>query len=103
VQVEQLVPTEYIRRNPGATSIPGADGVFRVPFGAHPFSADGFHGTDREHIREYVGAAEEWLRTGSRGPLDDYLERYVFGPSDHVEYLEAVGLRRLLSLSEHDG
>jgi hypothetical protein len=29
-----------------------------------------------------------------------YLDRYVLAPRDHVEYLEKIGLRRLLSLSE---
>jgi glutaconate CoA-transferase, subunit A len=100
VQVEQIVSNERIRQNPAATSVPGADAVVRLPYGAHPFASHGFYPADQDHIREYVAAATDWLKTGSRGRLDDYLERYVREPADHVEYLERVGLRQVLALSE---
>ena len=100
VQVEQIVSNQQIRANPLATSIPGADGVARLPYGAHPFGSPGFHGPDAEHITEYADAAGEWLKTGSRGRLDEYFERYVHGPEDHVSYLEQVGVRRLVELPE---
>jgi glutaconate CoA-transferase subunit A len=98
--VEQVVPTERIRANPAATSIAGADHVIRAQFGAHPFSADGFYRPDEEHLRSYIAAATDWLRTGSRQQLDDYLGRWVLEPADHAEYLERVGIRTLLSLHE---
>lgn len=101
VQVEQLVPNERIRANPAATSIAGADAVLRAPFGAHPFSSEGYYPPDVDRIREYVAAADDWLRTGSRGRIDEYLGRYLLEPADHAEYLERVGIRRLLSLSEY--
>ena len=101
VQVEQLVSTERIRSNPAATSIAGADRVVRAPYGAHPFASEGYYPPDREHLREYLAAAQELLRDGSRKRLDEYLARYVLDPADHVEYLEAIGLRRLLELSEY--
>jgi glutaconate CoA-transferase subunit A len=101
VQVERLVSSEQIRSNPAATSIAGADRIVRAPFGAHPFASEGFYPPDERHIREYVAAAQELLRGGSRSPLDEYLGRYVLEPQDHVEYLERVGLRRLLDLSEY--
>ena len=101
VQVEQLVSPERIRGNPAATSVAGADCVVRAPYGAHPFGSEGYYPPDREHLREYVDAAQELLRTGSRSSLDAYLARYVLEPHDHVEYLEQVGLRRLVELSEY--
>lgn len=101
VQVEQLVSNERIRANPAATSVAGADVVLRAPFGAHPFSSGGFYPPDLEHIREYVAAADDWLRTGSRGRIDDYLGRYLLEPADHVAYLERVGIRQVLALSEY--
>lgn len=101
VQVEQLVSNERIRQNPAATSVPGADAIVRVPYGAHPFASHGYYPADREHILEYVGAATDWLKTGSRSRLDEYLDRYLLGPADHVDYLERVGMRQVLALSEY--
>jgi glutaconate CoA-transferase subunit A len=101
VQVEQIVSNERIRQNPAATSIAGADALLRAPFGAHPFASHGYYPADTVHIAEYVGAATDWLKTGSRSRLDEYLDRYIRGPADHVEYLERVGLRQVLALSEY--
>ncbi|MDT5349151.1 MAG: glutaconate CoA-transferase, subunit [Mycobacterium sp.] len=98
--VESVVAVETVRANPAATTIPGADGVVRAPFGAHPFSSDGYYVPDRTHIGEYLSAASELLRSDDRAPVDAYLDRYVLGAADDVEYLERVGLRRLLSLHE---
>jgi len=102
VQVEQLVSNQQIRQNPLATSVPGATAVVRLPYGSHPFSSEGFYPPDSEHISEYVSAATEWLKTGSRARLDDYFDRYIFGAPDHAAYLEEIGFRRLLSLEEFD-
>jgi glutaconate CoA-transferase subunit A len=101
VSVEQVIPVEQTRANPLATSIDGVDGVLRAPYGAHPFSADGFYRPDEAHLRTYVRAATDWLKSGSTGQLDEYLGHYVFEPADHVEYLERVGLRQILGLYEH--
>ena len=76
-------------------------GVLRAPYGAHPFSSPGFYLEDRAHIAELVEAGRAFARRGDRGPFERYLDRYVRGPADHVAYLEAVGLRRLLSLGEY--
>jgi glutaconate CoA-transferase subunit A len=94
VSVERLVSREEIKRNPAATSVPGADAVVRAPFGAHPFSPD------EAALREYVEAARP-LRDGNRGPMERYLERYVYEPETHVAYLERMGMARLMSLSEY--
>ncbi len=101
VQVEQIVSNERIRQNPAATSIAGADAVVRAPFGAHPFASHGYYPADTVHIAEYVEAATDWLKSGSRARLDAYLDRYTREPADQVEYLERVGLRQVLGLSEY--
>lgn len=101
VQVERIVSNEEIRRDPLRTAVPGADGVIRAPFGAHPYASPGHYTEDQEHIRGYVRSATAWAKDGNRAPLDAYLETFVRGPSDHVEYLERVGLRRLLALNEY--
>jgi glutaconate CoA-transferase subunit A len=102
VQVERIVSNQQVRANPLATTVAGATAVVRLPYGAHPYSSDGFYPPDTDHIGEYASAATDWLRTGSRAQLDEYLDRYVHGPADHFAYLEQVGLRRVLSLTEFD-
>lgn len=99
ITTERLVPNEEIRRQPLHTSIPYADGVLKARWGAHPFSSPGHYLVDEHHLGEYLTAAAA-ARKGDRGPLDRYLERYVTRPTSHVEYLEAVGLGRLLELEE---
>lgn len=101
VQVEQIVANERIRQNPAATSIAGANAVVRAPYGAHPFASPGYYPLDAIHISEYVAAATDWLKTGSRSQLDEYLDRYLREPDDQAAYLERVGLRQVLSLSEY--
>jgi glutaconate CoA-transferase subunit A len=101
VQVEQLVSPQRIRAQPALTSVAGADHVVRAPFGAHPFASDGYYPPDEVHIAEYVAAAQQWLRRDDRGPLDAYLNHYVYEPKEHSDYLERIGLHQLLSLSEY--
>ncbi len=100
-QVEELISPERIRANPGATSIAGADHVVRAPYGAHPFGSEGYYPPDLDHLQEYLATANQLLREGSRTALDSYLGRYFAEPGDNVAYLERVGLRRLLALSEY--
>jgi glutaconate CoA-transferase subunit A len=95
--VERLVSNAHIRRNPIMTSVPYADAVVEAPFGSHPYCSHGFYAEDAEHISAYV-TATAGFRKGDRGGLDAYLEKYVFGPSDHEDYLEVVGGRRLRAL-----
>lgn len=101
VQVEQVVSNEEIRRDPLRTAIPGADGIMRARFGAHPYSSPGHYIEDQEHIRAYVRAATAWAKSGDFAPLRAYLDEFVFQPADHAAYLERVGIRRLLSLNEY--
>jgi glutaconate CoA-transferase subunit A len=101
VQVEQIVSGEEIKRDPLKTAIPGADGIIRARFGSHPYASPGHYTEDRDHIKEYVRAAGAWAKEGDRKPLDAYIGRYIREPADHVEYLERVGLRKLMSLDEY--
>jgi glutaconate CoA-transferase subunit A len=100
VQVERIIPNEEVRRAPERTALL-AHGILRAPWGAHPFSSPGFYLEDREHIALLVEAGRAWARRGDRGPLEEYLECHVRQPAGHIEYLEAIGLRRLLSLHEY--
>src|SRR6185437_15790713 len=100
VSVERIVPSEYVRADPLRTTIDGATGVIRAPFGAHPYTAEGFYRPDEDHLRKYIAAGEEWLRNDSRAVLEDYINYFVLEPKDHFDYLDRVGVRTLLSLDE---
>jgi glutaconate CoA-transferase, subunit A len=102
VQVERIVPGSTIRRKPERTTIPAhlVSAVTLCPYGAHPFDSQRHYVMDRDHVRTYLTAARAKLEEGDRGPWDDYLQRFVFGPKNHAAYLEAVGMERLLALRE---
>lgn len=99
ITTERLVPNEAIRARAFETSIPYADAVVHAPWGAHPYSSPGHYLVDEVHLTEYVAAANA-ARKGDRGPFEAYLERFVTGPKSHVEYLEQIGIRRLIELEE---
>lgn len=95
VMVEEVVPLEVILADPKKTTIPSyiVDAVVRVPYGAHPCSSHGCYKLDEVYYREYLNAAknEETYRT--------HLDHYIFNVSSHEEYLEKIGIKRLLGLS----
>jgi glutaconate CoA-transferase subunit A len=100
VSVEKVVSPERIKADPLRTSIPGATGIIRAPYGSHPYSADGYYVPDAEHINTYLAAATSWLKTDDRAELDAYIAEFITGPADHADYLERIGIRTLLSLNE---
>lgn len=100
VQVEQIISNEQVRADPWKTTIPAADAIVRAPFGAHPFYSRGFHSQDNEHLREYSSASSDFA-AGKRDAMAAYLDRYCRRPVTHADYLEEIGIKRLLSLHEY--
>lgn len=100
VQVEKVVANEEIRKDPWATTIAGADAVVRVPYGAHPFYSRGYYVQDNVHLKTYLDASTA-AAGGDAAALDAYLARYCREPATHADYLERVGIRRLLELYEY--
>jgi len=99
VTVERIVPNEEIRKDPLATALWNVDAVVRAPYGSHPYQSPGFYLHDEAHLNDYLTAARAAVK-GDRGPFDAYLDRYIFRPANHAEYLQTVGFRRILSLYE---
>ncbi len=73
ISAEEIVDTEEIRRNPGATRIPyyAVDAVVASPFGSYPGTCPGYYGSDPEGVFEVfravmgnaVGAyLDKWVR-----------------------------------------
>lgn len=89
VTTDRIVSPETVKADHRWTTIPGffVDAVVPLPYAAHPTSSQGLYRYDEAHIEEYRDADPQ-----------EYLDRYVLGVSDQEEYLERVGLRRLVSL-----
>jgi glutaconate CoA-transferase subunit A len=87
VVTDEIVPDDYARsgRHKQVT-VPNfmVSAVVALPFAAHPTSSAGHYGRDERMLEEYVRSPEQWMT------------RYVSEPQDHHEYLERVGVQRLL-------
>jgi glutaconate CoA-transferase subunit A len=94
VTAERIVENAYVRRHPHLTVIPGfrVAAVVEAPFGAHPCNSLQAYTLDTLHFQEYVLSSRDSVS------FDGYLNRYVRGTACHLDYLQQVGLERLLSL-----
>ena len=99
VQVEKIIPNEEIRANPWATTIGGADAIVRAPYGAHPFYSRGYYVQDNAHLRQYLEASA--AQENRPEPLTQYLNHYCREPATLGDYLERIGIKRLLELYEY--
>lgn len=89
VTTEEIAPQEIEAEEKGvSTFLPAADvdQVVHAPYGAHPGSCGDLYSHDPVHIQEYVEAAKDEAR------FKAYLEKYVYGPKNHPDYLSLVGL-----------
>jgi glutaconate CoA-transferase subunit A len=93
VVAEELVSTDYFRRFPERTLIPGhrVEAVIHQPSGAYPTAVYGCYDYDAGHLKMYVDHARDPERFGA------YLDRFVLGCADHWEYLEKAGGLRTIS------
>ena len=55
---------------------------------------------DVAFVNAYYAAAEA-ARRGEAAGLEAFLDTYCHGVARHVDYLEAVGMERLLGLGEY--
>ena len=94
VTAERIVDEDEIRRHAHLNAIPSyrVRAVVEAPWGAHPCPVLGFSKIDDRAFREHAaaGADEESFAA--------WLGEIVFGVADHGEYLERIGLERLLAL-----
>jgi acyl CoA:acetate/3-ketoacid CoA transferase alpha subunit len=91
ISAEEIIPTEEIRKYPDRTAIPYylVDAVVHAPFGSHPGEMAYLYGRDEPGIKEWV----EMSKTAEGA--QEYLDKYVYGPSTHAEYLDLIGQSRL--------
>jgi len=100
IQVEKIISNEEVRANAWHTTIAGADAIVRMPYGAHPFYSRGYYVQDVPFVQAYLSAATA-AQNQEPSALEEYLNYYCREPETHADYLERVGIKRLLSLYEY--
>jgi glutaconate CoA-transferase subunit A len=91
---EEIVDTEFIRAQPDQTVIPNiyVTHVVERPWGSYPMMVYNYYDFDREHIQMYYDQCkteEGW---------EKYRNDFVTGVENHDEFLQKVGLKRLMKL-----
>jgi glutaconate CoA-transferase, subunit A len=102
VQVERIVTPEAIRLEPARTVYNRIDGVVRAPYGCHPFGSPGNYREDGDFLRSYVDTVKRARALDDRAAVEAWVDEHLRAPDDHLEYLERVGVRRLVGLNESE-
>ena len=94
VTAEEIVDTEFIRSQPDQTIIPNiyVTYVVECPWGSHPMMVYNYYDYDMEHVRMYYEQCkteEGWQK---------YCEDYITGVDGHYEFLQKIGIERLMKL-----
>lgn len=85
--VERLIPTDELRTLEPNVPYFWVEAVVEVPYGAHPTSCYPFYAYDRTHLAEYYRMAQ----AGPETFACEYLDRYVYEPTTHDDYLQRIG------------
>ena len=97
VTVEKIVSHEDLLRHGITIPYFYVTNLTEVAYGAHPTSCYPLYAYDRSHTSAYYQAAADGADTFH----NNYLQPYVFGCTNHWEYLEAVGGKpKLTSLTD---
>jgi glutaconate CoA-transferase subunit A len=98
VTCEKVVPRDALANEPEMNLIPSiyVDAVCEVPYGAHPGPCLGHYDYDPWFLGELVGATREGEKDPDR--FDEWLDKWVLSVGGHDEYLEKLGVKRLLAL-----
>jgi glutaconate CoA-transferase subunit A len=91
---ERVVSNDQIRRAPDQTKVPffAVDAVVELPFGCAPHECYGVYEPMIRHMEHYVGVVNKEPVKG----MQDYLERFVYGPKSWSEFLALIGIDELL-------
>lgn len=94
VITEQIVPEEFIRREPERNLLPPylVDYIVELPWGAHPTGCFGAYEADGAFIKDFFN------NTRTQEGFDAWAAEWIFGVRDHEEYLNKLGVSRLETL-----
>ncbi|MEN6388895.1 MAG: CoA-transferase [Syntrophomonas sp.] len=98
VITEQIVPEEFIRREPEHNLIPPhlVDYIVELPWGAHPTGCYGCYEADGDFIKDFYN------KTRTQDGFDKWAAEWIFGVKDHEEYLNKLGVSKLETLRASD-
>ena len=98
VTAEEIVDTDRIRSNPGATTIPYyvVDAVVEAPFGSYPGTCPGYYASDPQAVIGIFGAV-----------MGDQVEKYIdqaVRPFESFEHMlqERVGVKKMLDMRRRE-
>jgi glutaconate CoA-transferase subunit A len=92
---ERIVSNDQIRRSPDQTKIPfiAVEGVVEVPFGCAPHECYGAYEPFISNLDDYA----ELIRTDPVAGVEEYLDRFIFGPESWEAYLDLLGMNNVIS------
>jgi len=99
ISAEEIISTDKIRRHPEQTIIPYylVDAVVEARYGSHPGEMCYRYWRDGEHLQQFLRDSADPAKTKA------YLDKWVYGPKSHKEYIELVGMDRLKVLESRIG
>ncbi len=91
---ERIISNDQIRRAPDQTKIPffTVDAVVELPFGCAPHECYGVYEPMMRHMEYYVDLVNKDPVKG----MQEYLDRFVYGPKSWTEFLDLIGVEELL-------
>lgn len=94
VTCEEIVTSDFVRKSPERTMIPGfmVHAIVEAPFGAHPYACYKYYDYDWEHIEYYAKEAQDPEK------FQAYLDEYIYGTKDNWDYLRKIGYEKILKL-----
>ncbi|MEO0079593.1 MAG: CoA-transferase [candidate division WOR-3 bacterium] len=99
ISCEEIIATNKIRKYPEDTIIPYylVDAVVEAKYGSHPGEMCYRYWRDHEHLLQFLKDSSDPEKTQA------YLAKWVYGPKNHQEYIELVGIERLRRLEAEIG
>ena len=99
VTVDEIVDSNYVKHFPQLNLIPKlrTKAIVWLPYGAHPSSCLQVYDHDREHMKYYAEVARDPAK------FKKYLDKYVYGVKSHWDYLNLIGVEKLMKLRRVGG
>ncbi len=91
---EEIVPDDYLRRDPGANLASGyeIDYVVECPWAAHPTGSQFYYDADAEFLKTYNRTVRD------QKAFDEFTQQWILSVNSHEAYLEKLGVKRLEAL-----
>ena len=91
ITCEEIISTDEIRRLPNLNIVPSycVSAVVELPFGAFPGSVFGYYWIDQPFRQETMAASK------TRPGVEAWLDKWVYVPGGHEQFLQQIGEDRL--------